>query len=322
MPNPNLLDLAKLKDHDKVVGLLEEVADSAPEVFAIPARTVTGTSYKISGRHTNPGVGFRQANDGWTPGKSSYFSRIIECKIFGGVINADKAVALADEDGPEAFRSREALGVANQAVLELGQQTIYGTATDANGFPGLKELHAQLSAERVQLGLTAIEVDATGTSAGTGSSVYMIKTGPMGVQYVFGGGDAFRMGEWTEQQVTVNNKQLPCFVNDLTAWAGLQAASIHSVGRLFDLTADSGKTLSDSLLWQLWHKFPLGHKPDLILMSRRSSQQLQTSRTVVINANGNTRGGNNVENIPAPADNFNGIPIVVTDSITDAETLV
>lgn len=322
MPNPNLLDLAKLNQHDKVVGLLEEVADLAPEVFAIPARTVRGTSYKISGRHTNPGVGFRQANDGWTPGKSSYFSRLVECKIFGGVINADKAVALADEDGPEMFRSREALGVANQAVLELGQQTIYGTATDANGFPGLKELHAQLSDERDQLGLAKIEVDATGSTAATGSSVYMINTGPQGVQYVFGGGNAFQMGEWTEQQVTVNSKQLPCFVNDLTAWAGLQAASIHSVGRLFDLTADSNKTLTDALLNTLWGKFPVGRKPNLILMSRRSNTQLQTSRTVVINSNGASRAGNNIEVVPPPPTDFMGIPIVTTDSILDTETLV
>jgi hypothetical protein len=149
----------------------------------------------------------------------------------------------------------------------------------------------------------------------------MIKTGVQGVQYIFGAGDAFAMGEWREQQVTVNSAIMPAYVNDLGSWVGLQVGSIHSVGRIWDLTADSGKTLTDALLWQLWHKFPIGQKPNLVLMSRRSSQQLQTSRTVVINAAGATRAGNNVENVPAPATDWNGMPIIVTDSIPETDAL-
>jgi hypothetical protein len=322
MALPNLLDLAKLKGHDKVVGLLEEVETSAPEVFAIPARTIRGTNYKIAARSAYPSTGFRDANEGWDPGKSTYFNRLIECKIFGGVIQADKAVAQADEDGVEAFRSREARGVTASAIIDLGAQTINGTSTDSKGFPGLGELYAALKTERTALGLAAIEVDADGSTASTGSKVYMIRTGDQGVQYVFGGGNVFDLAPWTEQQVTLNSKQMPAYVSDLTGWVGLQAASISSIGRIFDLTADNGKTLTDAKLWDLWHKFPMSMKPNLILMSRRSSQQLQSSRTVVINANGNQRGGNNVENVPSPATDFAGIPIVVTDSIgiTDALT--
>lgn len=321
MARTNLLDIAKTNGRDREVGLIEEVAIAAPEVMALPARTIKGTTYKISSRITNPGVGFREANAGWDPSKSAYFSRLIQCSIFGGVIQVDKAVARADEDGQEAVMARESAGVAEQAIIELGQQTIYGTATDAAGFPGLEELFKALADERTALGLASLEVDATGSTADTGSSVYMINAGINGIQYIFGQGDGFQMGDWTEQQITVDSKTMPAFVNDFQAWVGLQVASIHSIGRIRDLTADSGKGLTDALMWSLWHKFPVAKKPNMILMSRRSSEQLQNARTVVLNAQGNTKAGKNIEVIPEPADLWNNIPIIVTDSITDTEAL-
>jgi len=321
MASANLLDIAKISGNDKLVGIIEEVGNVAPEVMAIPARTIRGTSYKISSRLTNPGVGFRNANEGWTLGASTYFSRNIETKIFGGAIQCDKAVANAYEDGAEKWKSLEAAGVAQQAMIELGQQTFQGTATDAKGFPGLKQIHEELNTLRVAAGLTEIEVDAAGTSAGTSSSVYMIRTGDQGVQYIYGAGEGFTLGEWREQQVTASSLTYDAYVNSLTAWAGLQVGSIHSVGRIWDLTEDTNCKLTDAFLWQLFHKFPIGQKPNMVLMSRRSSQQLQISRTVTINASGSTRAGNNVENIPAPATDWNGLPIIVTDSIPDNDAL-
>lgn len=322
MARTNLLDIAKTNGRDREVGLIEEVAIAAPEVMALPARTIRGTTYKISSRITNPGVGFRDANAGWEPGKSAYFSRLVQCRIFGAVIQVDKAVARADEDGQEAVMARDAAGVAEQAIIELGQQTIYGTATDAKGFPGLEELFKALATERTALGLASLEVDAAGASANTGSSVYMIHAGINGIQYIFGQGDGFQMGDWTEQQITdADGKVMPAFVNEFQAWVGLQVASIHSIGRIRDLTAETDKKLTDAMLWSLWHKFPVAKKPNMILMSRRSSEQLQTSRTVVLNAQGNTKAGKNIEVIPEPADLWNNIPIIVTDSITDTEAL-
>ena len=58
-------------------------------------------------------------------------------------------------------------------------------------------------------------------------------------------------------------------------------------------------------------KFPVGYKPDVLLMSRRSRMQLQMSRTAT------TPTGSPA---PYPQEAF-GVPIQETDSILDTEAL-
>ncbi|MFK5282461.1 hypothetical protein ACI3PL_23160, partial [Lacticaseibacillus paracasei] len=68
----------------------------------------------------------------------------------------------------------------------------------------------------------------------------------------------------------------------MTAHIGLQLGNVNCVGRILNVTADSGKTASDSLVSQLIEKFPVGYTPDALYMSRRSAGQLARSRTVTI----------------------------------------
>ena len=328
MAQGTLLDIAKLNGADKVVGLIEENLTFAPEFSVVPARTIRGTSYKTVSRSTYPGVGFRKANGGVTYTKSTFLTRTHECFIFSGNIRADVAVAKAYEDGPEAYKAIEANGVMKQAMIDLGSQFFYGTASDSNGFPGLYSFWQAFCTE---LGTgNEIEVDAGGSSATTGSSVYGVKFGNDGVQFILGNDSGISLGDWFEQMVNdgVAGQDYLAYCASLNAWVGLQAANPYCVGRIRDCTADAGKGLTDSLIEDLLAKYPVGYKPDALFMSRRSRRQLQQSRSVVVTSGvpqvqgklavSTTTGREIVAPIPTEA---GGIPIICTDSITDTETL-
>jgi hypothetical protein len=314
MAQANLLDIAKLNGSDRVVGLIEETLTYAPEVQILPARTIRGTSYKIATRTSYPGVGFRTANDGSTPGKSEFENQLVECFILSAAIQADVAVANAYEDGAEAWKDLESVGVMKQALIEIGSQVIYGTSVDSKGFPGLQAIHTAFNAGLV--------VDAGGTTASTGSSVYGINTGTQGVQLVFGSGTTFELGEWRIENVDggTAGTVYPAHVANLTSWVGMQVGSKYAVGRLKDATEDSAKGVTDAKLAELLSKYPVGYRPNYWLMNRRSAYQLQASRSSTVNGlNAKSSTGAEIW-APLPTES-NGIPIVVTDSIGNTETL-
>lgn len=319
MPQPTLLDIAKLNGSDAVVGLIEENLTYAPEMSVFPSRTIRGTSYKIAVRTTLPGVSFRAANGGVIYTKSEFQNRLIEAFILSGNIRVDVAVAGAYEDGPEAFKAIEASGVMKQALLTIGSQIYYGTQGQL-GFPGLQAIHAAYSATLS----SPLTVNATGTTALTGSSVYGVKFGPQDVQLIWGQGLTFDMNdEWFKQMVNdgVAGQDFLAWVNALNAWVGLQVGSAYSVGRVKNLTAEVGKGLTDALLGQLLGQYPVGHRPDVWLMNRRSALQLQASRSATSVGNFGTRTSTGADIwAPYPTES-NGIPIVVTDSIVSTEPI-
>jgi len=309
MPQANLLDIAKLNGSDTIVGLIEETLTYAPEVQIMPARTIRGTSYKIASRVTYPGVGFRAANEGSTPTKSEFESQLIECYILSGAVQADVAVARAYEDGEQAWKDVESVGVMRQAMIELGSQVIYGTSVDSKGFPGLQAIHTAFNS-----GL----VVGAGGSADL-SSVYGINTDTQGVQLVFGAGTTFELGEWRIENVGTGSVY-PAHVANLTAWVGMQVGSKYSVGRLNSVGSNSGGGVTDGKLAELLSKYPVGYRPNYWLMNRRSAYQLQVSRSASSVQNGvKTSSGSEIF-APLPTES-NGIPIVITDSILNDEAL-
>lgn len=311
MPNnTTLLDLAKLNGADPVVGLIEEVATASPEVVTIPARTIRGTSYKTVVRNSRPSVAFRSANEGTAATKSNFAERLVEAFILSARIEVDKAVARGYEDGPEALQAIEGAGVMRAALSTVGSQTIYGRNAGSKGFIGLQEFITTFGDELV--------VDAGGTTSGTGSSVYAIKAGNQGVQYVYGNGTSFELSPFREGDATdANGNRFAAYIADLTAWVGLQCVNKYAIGRIKKCTADSGKGVTDAKIAELLSKFPVGERPTHLLMSRRSAFQLQTSRTMTASTKQEAFTGI----LPGvPTESF-GIPIIITDSIADNEAL-
>lgn len=304
MAQPTLLDIAKSTGSDGIAALIEEIALAIPEVRLGAARTIKGTQYKATVRTGLPTGGFRGANEGVTPQKSTFEQRLFECYIANARWQCDKAVADAHEDGAQAYIAAEAKGVIQGQLIALASQFYYGVADDTNkGFPGLG----------VAYDSTNMAVNATGTTNNVASSVWMIKWGEEGVQWLYGNGsnplqlDDLRI----ESVLDSNSKPYTAYVQELLAWVGLKLGSVNSALRIKNITTDSGKGLTDSLIYDGFSKFPAGVKPDVILMTRRSLAQLRKSRTAT-----------NQTGAPAPIPTeVEGVPIEVTDSIVNTEAL-
>jgi hypothetical protein len=315
--NLTMLDIAKLNGNDPALDLIEENLKHAPELMVFPFRTIKGTSYKAGIRTGLPTTGFRLANEGQTPGKSTFKQELTEAFLFGGPLEVDKKVAEADERGVAHVQAVEGSGVVKSALQNLGRQIWYGITNDAKGFPGLKAFLAFGSTTSAG---DALVINATGTTASTASSVYAVVFGEEHVTLIGGNSKAWELGEWMEQQIVgANGGKLMAFVNELGGWIGLQAVHENVARRICNLTADSGKGLTDLLLADLLATFPVGYRPDAIFMSRRSCTQLQKSRTVVLQGQGALRPDQPTL-APRPT-SYEGIPIIETDSIANTDAI-
>lgn len=314
-----LLDIAKQNGNDKIIGLVEEVNQIVPEVRIFPARTIKGTSFKTLVRTAFPTVGFRKANNGTDGVKSAYVNRLVECFLIDGRMEVDKAVADAAEDGAEVVKSREAVGYMGGAMKTMATQIWYGTGNHADGFPGVK----QLVSSSMQVGNLSANLTAS-----TGSSVYAVRLDELtGCSLVLGGSGQGIVGatmDWRVESITgANGKSLTGYVTDLPAWIGLQSLSQYAVGRLDNLTADSGKGLTDSLLADLVNTFDEmsnGLRPTHLFCSYRSRTQLQKSRSVTLFGQGSGRPAQPTL-APVPTD-YDGIPLVATTAISNTEDIV
>jgi hypothetical protein len=301
MALPTLLDIAIQNGCDPVVGLIEEAVKNCPEVKLGSARTIKGINYKTLVRTSLPTVGFRNGNEGTAVGKSNYENRLFECFIFNPPWECDKAIADAHEDGAQAYIAREGIGMMEASFISLGAQFYYGTNSDAKGFPGLSQVVA-----------SSMILDAAGSTANTGSSVYAVRWGEQHVQWLYGLNGALNLSDVTEVRLADGSgNPYMAYHQEILARPGLQVGSTYSVARIKNLTADNGKGLTDSLLYQLFDLFPAGTAPDAIFMSRRSRQQLRTSRTAT-NATGSPA--------PIPTE-FEGVPIYPTDSLKNIEAI-
>jgi hypothetical protein len=315
--NLTMLDIAKLNGTDPAIDLIEENLKYAPEVGVFPFRTIKGTSYKTSIRTGLPTTGFRAANEGQTPGKSTFVQKLIEAFIFGGPLEVDKRVAEGDERGVAHVQAVEGMGVMKSALRNLGSQIWYGITNDAKGFPGIKAFLAFGTSTSAGDPFT---INATGTTASTASSVYGVVFGEEDTTLIGGNGKPWEIGDWKEQQiVAANGGKIMAFVNELGGWIGLQIGHENCARRIANLTADANKGLTDTLMAQLEASFPVGYKPSAYFMSRRSCSQLQASRTVVLQGQGTNRPDQPTI-APRPT-SYNGVPIIESDSILNTDAI-
>lgn len=314
-----LLDVTRLTGNDVAVGLIEENLNAAPEVATFLSRVIPGTSYRTAVASGTPTTGFTGANEGIAAARSILDQRLVECFIYRGAVEIDKAVSVASQGlGIEDLEMIEASRVAMSAMQGIGSQIWYGTSAGAKGFAGLKDFIPKTAAA----GKSTIMVDATGTTSGAATSVYAVKFGLKDVHLVWGNNQTLSLSEFRDQQLTDSSGgKYAGRVAELTAWAGLQIGNVHCAGRILNITTDSGKGLTDSLISQLLEKFPVGYTPDALYMSRRSAGQLSRSRTVTIFSMAGVAPGNNrtTPNLAPPVPDYYGIPIIVTDSILNTD---
>lgn len=309
----NALDLAKLNAADDLTGLIEENQNAAPEMSLAPAFTIKGTSFPTVIRKTVPEGAFKPMGGGVAVGASTYENKIVSCFPYENPMRETHDRVAGYRRGLAAGLNLVSSGAVLGGMQLIGRTFYYGNNAGAGGdvlaHPGLVQLYDA----------TNKTVDATGTTASTGSSVWFIKWGNQedgNVSYVFGEDRVFQLMEWAKQQIEVSEGKFAAgWVNSLLASVGVQLTNIHAVVRIKKLTEDSGKGLTDALGYTALEKFPVGFVPDVALMTKRSRRQLQLSRSAV----GQTAYGAGAV-APIPTD-IAGIPIVVTDSISNTEAL-
>lgn len=319
MSQPTLLDVAKLSGNLDTIDLIEENVKFTPEMEVFfTAEPIAGTSYTTGLRVGIPVVGFRNANEGSPVVKSTYKKSLVECFIIDAPIRADRKVAdVWPRGGAPAYQTNEAMGVTKGMLRGVGSQIWYGRATDGKGFPGAKAF--------TPIGVTTsygddLTVDATGDTAGTASSVYAVVMGEQDAALVPGGGKMPALSEWRLQYVDdAAGNPYEAYCNSIGGWIGLQLGNENCVRRICNLTAQTGKGLTDSLLGTLLETFPSGVMPDFFFMSRRSRRQLQLARTVVLQGQGRTRP--NQPNVAPMPTEYENIPIIATDSILNTDAI-
>lgn len=292
---------ANLADRD-----ISDLLTDSPVLARLAADVSPFTTHSYVKETTAPTVGFRSANDGRENSKSADTQVDVTLKILDASFAVDKGIADAWRRGPDDFVAREAARHLRAAFFAAEKQVIGGTITGAAaGFTGLADAYVFGG---------AMVVNAGGTTANTGSSVYAIRTTPdyNNVTVIMGANGMIDVGETVVARLSGNTGTYPAYYTPISAWMGLQIGSALSAGRICNLTEDSGKKLTDALLAQVIEKFPAGRGPNLLVMNRRSLRQLQASRTAT-----NPTGAP----APFPSEAF-GIPIVVTDAIGSTEALL
>ena len=252
-----------------------------------------------------PAAGFRAVNAGLENTVATYAEVTQDLKLYDASFAIDVGLLKTQSGG--LLKRREAVDHLRTAFVDMEKQIFYGTGAKAAGFAGLAQEAA------VQYKNSAMVVDAAGTTANTGSSVWAIRSGESDVAAVYGAGGRIEIGdEYRTVLADSSGKTYDADRTPILFWGGLQVATTLTAARICNLTADGGKGLTDDLIAELLAKFPSGRGPTHLAMNRRSQMQLQQSRTAT-NATGAPA--------PFPTEAF-GVPIVVTDQITSTEALL
>lgn len=286
---------------------VSDILNDAPFVRACYSQPASnGTVHKYLKQVGAPVVGFRAVNAGRDHDVSEDEQVSLSLQILDASFHTDKN--LADEytkGGAEAYLAREAARHLRAAFFAFERQIFQGQSADAGGFPGLPD------AEGLAYLADAMVLGAGGSTAL--SSVYAIRTVPQDtdVCLILGQQGEIKIDPAFVQMMPDGDEKLfPAYVQPISGYTCLQIGSVYSVARLANIGTADNTTLTDALLGQLYDLFPAGRGPTHLVMTRRSRGQLRTSRQTDL-----------LKNVPTPTE-WEGIPIVVTDAISNDETVV
>jgi len=312
-----LAELVRFNSLDVNPAEISNILNGAPVLAQLHAMmSSNGTNHVYNVETTAPVIGFRAVNAGADYTASSSTQTTVALKYIDATVREDIAQCQAYRGGSEAWLDRRTARQLRQALSVLEKQVFNGTTEgDASGFAGLAD------DANYQAGGDLL-IDAGGITADTASSVWFIRSTPDDASLALvGAGDEglsmdninFLIGETFKAQISgSNSKLMTALCRDIGGHLGVQAGSKYAAARIGNLTADSGKGLTDLLLSQCLELFPSADPPTGIVMNRRSGGQLQRSRTTY-----------SPVGAPAPLPReYEGIPIIYTDSILNTEALL
>lgn len=271
-----LLDVIKSNAANRSgIGMIDEVSRRTPFMSRGAFRSIKGINFKtlVQTGASNTLGSFRKLNSGVATSISVEENRLVETYPIQPRFHVDAQVAMNSEDGAQAFIARKVQGILLTEFIAHEKQMFYGAASglgNSLGYPGLLDAYDPVN----------MVTDAGGTTAGTGSSVWLVNFGNDSVQGVLANGGQFQFGSVRLESLpdATGVNYLDMYVQTLLAQVGLQVANILRVARIKKLTADTGKGLTDLLLMTAITQFPQV-QPNAIFMSLRSLAQLRNSRT-------------------------------------------
>lgn len=304
-----LADLVTINDRRNAERDISDVLNQAPVLAALAADTCPETTHYYTKQTAAPTVGFRAVSDGRENSKSVDTQVSVLLKILDGSFAVDVALADGYKDGADAYIAKEGARHLQAALFAAEQQLWYGQAAVAGGFVGFGDETDLDKKDDTNV------IDAGGTTANTASSVWLIRsTGDNnGASIIAGKSGNIAVGDTSIVRVEgATTGTYPAYYTPVTGWMGLQRGGKWSVVRICNLTNDSGKGLTDTLIAKALELFPATGMPTIIAAGKRSLMQLRNSRTAT-NATGAPA--------PIPTESFN-IPIIATDSISKTEALL
>lgn len=302
-----LADMLVINDMNALDIGITDLLDDAPFLRQAPATmSSNGHLHKYLRETGAPSVGFRAANAG-REYDSSIDTLITETlTILDASFAIDKAVADSyARGGASALLAREARRHLKAAFfafeLQIFEGTLNGAAAGFAGLPNAASLDAIADGHTVDGGSNTDDVC---------SSVWGVRWGEMDFSVVLAEGSTIEIGEPSvvmAEEVGTVDTYLPMYFVPISVYVGIQLGSVNSVNRVANI--DTTAVLTDDMLSDCLALFPAGKWPDVWVMSRRSWQQLQDSRTAT-----NPTGAP----APFPDQSFN-VPIIVTDGILNTE---
>ena len=305
-------DVLKINNSEELVGLIEDVVKDIPEINFFAASPVQKNSYKTLALTALPSTAFRATGSYREFQTATLTNKTVECKYLDASWILEKAVAQQSDWGEDFAKALTQRAHLKSEFFTLAKQIWQGTDSDANGFTGLDAIIDAV----VDGGKKEMVVTANTGSITDASTVYAVRTGIDSCQLAWGSNGQFNESDVREQLLTTKESAKTSgawfYAQDLGGWVGLQVTSKYAAGKITGLSATNTKQgLNDDLLYELIERFPVGMKPDGLFMSRRSFSQLRQSRTAY-----------NAIGAPAPyVQEFEGIPIYVTDAIPDNGTI-
>ena len=350
---PTAAEIAQVSGTRFAQGVIDYSRTAVPIFNSFSARAITGTRFKTLAFGALPDEPkFVNLNEGYVTSKAlftlgefalSRINRMIKVQISSELLWNSENVA-TDQD----YFTIQAYYQWKVALLHIEKVMLYGTAYDPKGFPGMKQLTPATTANTLTAPTTAPEddeyvrsfINAGGTTASTASSVYAVKFGPMDAQLVMGGpqGAAGFLNMTPKERVLQSvvdpvdgiTKDDWFHVSSGEGYVGLSVAGSNEtsrgyaqqcIRRIGNVTNDSGKGVTEALLDYLVESFPSDKKPDVIYMSSRSLRQYRASKPVaqiVVNDGGVVQSATVTQPL---ADNFRGIPIIVSDQIKNTDAI-
>ena len=350
---PTILEIAQGRSTPLTQGLMETVRTSVPLLSAFDARTSSDDRFLSLALVSLPTSRFVGVNEGLQAGNAGFELREFSCSQIGGLVMAEvEAARLWDARHTGVgmtWLEIQIMARLKADMRHVEKQMIQGRANDAKGFPGAKEMTPFSASNVLAAGGDAQAsefkrsvINAGGTTASTASSVYSFVFGEMESQLVVGndtGAELLTVGQ-TIRQMMAPDSTKPTQLSEHDAlevrgYLGLSVSGFniqesgqavptqYSLRRICNLTADSGKGLTDSLMEQLVLSHGEGRTPGVFAMSNRSGLQLATSRAptqINFMMGSGDAARSTFSTQPSRPDNWQGIPIAYSDAVgsTDA----